>query len=401
MSTKVSVLIVNTPELEKQSGLSFGHLQLIKQQAGHFAYSQYAAYLYVLVHGPTSLGIKIQDKKSGTSTLIDETLIKKVHQLQSANPTLNQVLKRTPAGTNGLFKISGDVGVSCGLNSYNQTSHLVYGEVHYLPPLLQHALQKISYSFFDKTAAYMQQIRAKAFLATPKSVYGSVEQVAAVLSNITTTFEKLILDIYKGAIRAIQTFVSYLNGLASQLQSFINNIVEQIIPADFMCLILQVLQFIVKDISFFTTIFANVTAITNIQGYLNQYLQQVEVIGITSLFANLTPEVQNILNIIHNFNINPKAYVAGSIRNLVYASTIQALQEEFCKVAANRYKGNLSYAGTYSSTLFPDLMRSMSREIIQSDSGLYNQIGRGYTDTQQTNRYGEKSIQIPTNFYHI
>ena len=77
------------------------------------------------------------------------------------------------------------------------------------------------------------------------------------------------------------------------------------------------------------------------------------------------------------------------------------MQSSFLNTAANRYGGNLSYAGAYNTAANPSLMNALSQIIQRADSGFYNQPGISNNDTQQTTRYGEKSIQIPTSFFTI
>jgi hypothetical protein len=397
-SQQISTVTVNMLELENQSNLTNNELTLLRQQMGERVFSYYTAALYVLVYGAQSLGTNIHivlpdGFKKCSDVLIDQEFIKKIHLLPSTSPGLQNLQIATPAGKNGFFKQAGDgVGGSSGLTPQNQAANPMSGEMEHIPPLIRNALQKVKHNYFEDVNKYLKKIKTDAYLAAPKTSFGSVEKIALLLSDVNAlcgALENLLMDIYRGAIEAVRLFIAYINGLMSMLQQYINNLIEQIIPPDLMCLFLQVLQFFVKDIASYTSTFSQILSITNIQGLLNQHIgKYASVLAVPDLWFLLPADVRNILELTQQFVSNPKAFLGNSIRNMASNYVMQNLQGKFIGQVKLNYANNASYVGAYNMVANADLLREMSMVVKQSDPGEYYQSGTG--DPVSTNAYGEK-----------
>ena len=397
-SQQIKTVIVNMLELETQSKLTNNELTLLRQQMGERTFSYYTAALYVLVYGPKTLGTNIHivlpDGFKGCSdVLIDQEFIKRVWGLQHSNPGLQNLGITTPAGKNGFFKQAGDgVGGSSGLTPQTNPANPMSGEMDHIPPLIRNALQKVKHNYFEDVNKYLKKIKTDAYLAAPKTSFGSVEKIALLLSDVNalcSSLEQLLMDIYRGAIEAVRIFIAYINGLMSMLQQYINNLIEQLIPPDLMCLFLQVLQFFVKDIASYTSTFSQILSITNIQGMLNQHIgKYTAYLAVPDLWSLLPADVRNILELTQQFVSNPKAFLGNSIKNMASNYVMQNLQGKFIGQVRLNYSNNVSYVGAYNMVNNNDLLKEMSQTLKQSDPGEYYQSGTG--DHVSTNAYGEK-----------
>jgi hypothetical protein len=409
-SQQISTVTVNMLELENQSNLTNNALTLLGQQTGPLPNSSYAAALYVLVYGAQSLGTNIHIDLPPPwlpcpDVLIDQEFIKGIHLFQGTNPGLQKLQYATPAGKNGFFKPAGDgVGGSAGLTPQNQAPNPMSGEPEHIPPLIRNALQKVKHNYFEDVNKYIKKIKTDAYLAAPKTSFGSVEKIALLLSDVNalcSSLEQLLMDIYRGAIEAVRIFIAYINGLMSMLQQYINNLIEQIIPPDLMCLFLQVLQFFVKDIASYTSTFSQILSITNIQGMLNQHIgKYTAYIAVPDLWSLLPADVRNILELTQQFVSNPKAFLGNSIKNMASNYVMQNLQGKFIGQVKLNYSNNVSYVGAYNMVNNNDLLKEMSQTLKQSSPVEHYQSGTG--DPVLTNRYAEKiSSGVATSSYEV
>ena len=400
-SQQIKTVTVNTDDmlkLETQSNLNNNELTLLGQQTGPLPNSSYAAALYVLVYGPTAVGTNIHIDlpppwRPWPDVLIDQEFIKWIHLFPDKNQGLQNLQYATPAGRSGFFKPAGDgVGGSSGLTPGTNPANPISGSPDNMPPLIRNALQKVKHDYFEDVNKYLKKIKTDAYLAAPKTSFGSVEKIALLLSDVNalcSSLEHLLMDIYRGAIEAVRIFIAYINGLMSMLQQYINNLIEQIIPPDLMCLFLQVLQFFVKDIASYTSTFSQILSITNIQGMLNQHIgKYTSVLAVPDLWSLLPADVRNILELTQQFVSNPKAFLGNSIKNMAFNYAMHNLQGKFIGQVKLNYSNNVSYVGAYNMVNNNDLLKEMSQTLKQSDPGEYYQSGTG--DPVSTNAYGEK-----------
>ncbi len=409
-SQQISTVTADILKLELKSNLNPTQLQLVKNIMGVLQYNQYAATLYVLVNGPTSLGTYIVPKgiPNSPGTLIDQEFLQKVWALQYTYTALQCLALVTPAGRKGFFKQAGDVGVSSGLNPQTQASHPIYGEPSYLPPLLQHALQKVKNKYFDATSKYIKHVKTHTYMAAAKSTYGSLEQIALVIDKVNelcSSLQHLLMDIYRGVIQAVRIFIAYINGLMNMIQQYINNLIEQIIPAELLCLVLQVLQFFIKDIGTYTAVFSHVISLDYLRNILNQYTAKIlAFIPPPEALDPLTyipAEYKWIFAQIQAFVSNPKAYAGNAVRNMAYNYTLQNLQHKFVAKASVNFSSNVSFAGPYTMANNTGLLDSMFQNITKVDDGFYDQPGTEDSADNQTNRYAEKMVPVPNSSYLV
>ena len=75
------------------------------------------------------------------------------------------------------------------------------------------------------------------------------------ITGAVTAFYQSIVEIYQGMVQMIQQLYSVLNNIFRMIQSYITSVIEQIIPLDLICLILDAVQTILDDIGFFAQLF--------------------------------------------------------------------------------------------------------------------------------------------------
>jgi hypothetical protein len=123
-------------------------------------------------------------------------------------------------------------------------------------------------------------------------------------------------------------------------------VIEQIIPLDLICLILEAAQILLDDIKFFTSIFSQSASLFNVLNVVQSAINTA-----SSIFSNplsflagfLPPEVKNIIDTIDKIGEDPDAFITEQLQNYGMGYVADALNGDLLGALASKYGGNNRY----------------------------------------------------------
>jgi len=348
-------------QLAAQTNLDANELQLIYQQAGLNSLNRQAAFLTVLVEGSDALGqtIDVQSSNQNDKTLtIDQTIILQVYGLYNPkkNIGLVQILKKTPAYQNGFFgeDVSDSIGVTFGNNSKRITNNPVTGPEKTTPSLTEYALYKVNPKFLPEFEKYCNIIRTRSYLSLPSLASGSINQVMAKLNGILGAYQEIVMNIYRGAVQAIQQFYATINGIIVRIQQLLVSVVEQIIPLDLLELILETVQTVLDDVSVLTGLFLPNSQLNNYLSQFQQYLNIGTTITLNPfnvISEYLPDDVLQIIQTVNQFGSDPDGFLADQLANYGYSYILTALRGDILGAVIDKFGPQFAMLGPISSLL--------------------------------------------------
>lgn len=220
------------------------------------------------------------------------------------------------------------------------------------PPLCEQLLNKIHPDFTDNLEKFCGLIKSRAYLALPAMAFGSLQRVVASINGVVGAFQKLIGAIYRGVMRLIQQFYAYINAIVAEIQRWLMWIIEQIIPLDLICLILEAVQVLLDDINFFTSLFSQSGSIFS---YLNQVQNFINVASsaltnpLVFLQAYLPPEVNEIISLVNQIGTDPDGFLTDMLTNYGYSFVAEALKGNIVAALVDKYGPQFRAIGPISN----------------------------------------------------
>jgi hypothetical protein len=339
-----------TPEeirdLEKQTNLTLypymfgGELARIRNQFSSLNINKYYLLLNFLVYGFDNkiLSSSMQD---GEKYVVDQGFINDFIRM-SKTPQLQEALRKTPAYQKGSFDEIGKLG-STEVNVENMDSSPL-GPSRYSPSLVVNLMEKISPGSVENLEKFCNAIRTRSYLSLPKGALGSIARVVAGINGVISAFQAIINDIYNGLILYVQQIYAWINGIIAQAQKELMKVIEEIIPLDLICLLLDTFQVILDDINFFSSLFnmsdSFVNTMNSIQNVVN-IASQITSNPFTTAsiyFSSLVPaNVQNIIQQINQIGTDPGGFIADQLSNYGYAWAAQAMQGNVIGALVNKF----------------------------------------------------------------
>lgn len=318
----------------------------------------YMACLNILTIGNKAVGtMSTPYTNNGTgktySIPITEDIFKVVHAAVQ-KPEYNLLKTQSNGGKTGAFEPYGCEGVVCALNQRGLETSPVTGSSRNSPSLVEYALNKINPNFTSELEKYCVMIKTHSYLALPSMSFGSLQRVVAQLNGVVAAFQKMIYSVYKGAIDLIKKFYAVINGIMVQIQKMLVSVIEQIIPLDLICLILETVQVIMDDINFFTSLFGQSGSIFNYLNTFQTYLNQASTLvsnPFTTLMAYMPPEVRNIIDMVDQFGSDPNGFLTDQLSNYGYGWALNAIQGDILGALINKYGAQYAAIGPVSQLL--------------------------------------------------
>lgn len=220
------------------------------------------------------------------------------------------------------------------------------------PPLCEQLLNKIHPDFTDNLEKFCGLVKSRAYLALPAMAFGSLQRVVASISGVVGAFQKLIGAIYRGVMRLIQQFYAYINGIIAEIQKWLMWVIEQIVPLDLICLILETIQVLLDDINFFTSLFSQSGSIFS---YLNQVQNFINVASsaltnpLVFLQAYLPPEVNQIISLVNQIGTDPDGFLTDMLTNYGYSFVAEALKGNIVAALVDKYGPQFRAIGPVSN----------------------------------------------------
>ena len=303
----------------------------------------YKAYLFMLVTGVDSFGsaVEYRDATKLRKVAIKKSLYQRLIRWANAKNGKFAAFKKTPAGLSGALEDTGSEGLLASLSQMLEESP-VKGAKRNTPTLVEQALNKIHPKFTETVEKYCVLIKSRAYLSMPPMGVGSLQKVVGAMKGIMKAFQGIIFNIYKGAMKAIQEFYAYINGIVSKIQKMLVSIIEQIIPLDLICLILEAIQTLLDDVSFFSSMFGGKGSffqyLNTFQSYINAASNMVR--NPFSILKEFIPEdIKKIIDLVDQVGSDPNGFLTDQLNNYGYGYVMSALQGNFYGALVNKYGG--------------------------------------------------------------
>jgi hypothetical protein len=329
--------------LEVQTNLSLypymfgGELARIKHQFSDLNIDKYYILLNFLVYGFDNKILSSSIQGNG-KYVVDQGFINDFLKM-AKQPGLQDAIKKTPAYAKKSFDDIGKLGTT-QMNADNMSNNPITGPKRSHPSLITNLLEKVHPGAMDDIQKFCNAIRTHSYLSMPKGALGSIGRVVAGINGVISSFQAIINDIYNGLIQYVQQFYAWVNGIVSELQQLLLQAIEDIIPLDLICLLLDTFQTILDDIGFFTSLFNMSNSFTNtisqIQNVVNigsQFLSN----PFSSIQAYLPANVNNVIQQINQIGTDPGGFLADQLSNHGYAYVAQAMQGNILGALSDKF----------------------------------------------------------------
>jgi hypothetical protein len=357
-------------DLEKQTNLTLypyvfgGELARVKHQFGNLNINKYYLLLNFLVYGFDNK-ILSSSMQGSDKFVIDQGFINDFLKM-AKTPQLQEALKKTPAYQKGCFDDIGKLG-STEMNADNMANSPL-GSKRNHPSLITNLMEKIHPGALADLEKFCNAIRTHSYLAMPKGALGSIGRIVAGINGVVAAFQSIINDIYNGIILYVQQIYAWINGIIGQLQKLLMQAIEDIIPLDLICLLLDTFQTILDDVNFFTSLFnmsnSFTSALNSVQNVVNQVSTLVSN-PFSTLSAYLPANVNNIIQQINQLGTDPGGLLADQLSNHGYAWAAQAFQGNILGALSNKF-------GPQYAAFNP-----IGNMLAQSGTGILSRYGQG------------------------
>lgn len=349
-------------ELQNSSGVPLAIIQSIKNLEGMNNDNRYACVLYVLINGYDSQNIVTFEFNGQTPVATDERIYDEV---------ANKLPKQFVTGNNlplieYLKKMPGWQQMTQGYNSPIHNTKVgfwgfqlpatpnspITGPDRNIPPLSEQALNKIHPDFTKNLEGFCNLIRTRAYLALPAMAFGALQGVVKGILGVVGALQKIVNSLYQGVLTIIQEWYAVINGIFVEMQKWMMWVIEQLIPIDLLCLILETVQVLLDDINFFTSLFSQSGSIFN---YLNIVQNYVNVASnfllnpLTTVISYLPPEVTEIINLVNQIGTDPNGFIVDQLSNYGYYYVAEALQGNLIAALVDKYGQQYRAIGPISS----------------------------------------------------
>ena len=342
-SLEKQTLLTNTPEGKR----------VLKELKKFNPTALYKVYLLFMINGNKVVGTKSTFTNcAGIDGSINVTDNHFRTFLCIANDPRWAIIKtQTPAGQSSAFEPAGSQGVTTVLNPQRLDNNPVTGAQKKSPSLVEYALNKIHPKFTEELENYCMLIKTRAYLALPAMAFGSVQQAVSFVNGVVSAFQGIIFSVYKGIIKLIQQFYAYINGVIQKIQNMLISLIEQIVPLELICMLLEAVSVILDDISFFGSLFGMSGSIFNFINTIQGYIGQASSI-ISNPFGYLTsfipPDIQNVINMVNQVGSNPGAFLTQQLSNFGYANALNLLQGNIIQSIMSKYGSQYAAVGPLS-----------------------------------------------------
>lgn len=341
-------------ELELQTNLNLlpyflfgGELARIKHQFSDLNINKYFLLLKLLVEGFDNTEMSAQIGKDHAKYVIDDNFIKDFQRMIKI-PELSNILKKTPAYAKGCFDDIGQLG-NIEANGDRRENNAMSGPNRFTPSLVTNAMEKILPGSVNNVESLCNKIRTRAYLSMPAGAFGSIRRVINIINGVTEMINTMLNDFYKKMNEYMRKAYAIINNEIEKIKRFLFNLINSIIPLDFLCLILDTIQVILDDINFFCSLFNAsgtwLNYLNTIQTYVNTISNFVQD-PFDAAFDFLPPEVSTYYKSFQSIGKNSEEFISDQLTNhgLSYINT--ALQGDIVGAMMEKYGTRYSANGT-------------------------------------------------------
>lgn len=324
-------------DLEVQTNLTLypylfsGELARIRHQFSNLNKNKYYLLLNMLVYGFDNKilqsGVYGHDKY-----VIDEEFLNDFLRMAKI-PQLQEIIKKTPAYAKGSFNEIGKLGVTQA-NANNMFSNIITGPLTEIPRTIEALIDKIHPNSVSSMNAFCNRVRTNAYLTLPKRAFGALVGLVTAINGVLTAFAQIITDIYNGIIAYIQQIFGLINALITKIQQLIMGFLESIIPVDILCILLLILDSMLTDVPFYSSLMNMSNLAYELESNFKDYVEETFKFNIDG-FADdplrevskfLPPEVNKVIKAVNSLVDNPNSYLSGMLMDFGYGLAAKQTQ---------------------------------------------------------------------------
>lgn len=336
--------------LERQTNLTLypyvlgGELARVRQRFSALNTNKYYLLLNMLVYGFDNKVLESSISDLGEQgQVIDKGFVNDFLKM-AKDPLLKEIIKKTPAYQKGCFDDYGKYG-STQANTWNMTDNPITGPFLNEPMLINGWINRLRGQISANIEGFANKIRTSAYLSLPKRAFASIVMLARAINGVIAAFNKIIQDIYNGLMHYVRQVFAIINGLIAKIQQLIMMFLESIIPIDLLCILLTILQQMVGDIPFFTSLTNMSSIVSNFESTFNNWIYKSTGFNVNNFVANpfaavsqfFPPEVNQIISAIQQFGNNPEAYLSSMLFNYGYGLAARSTQDKVYAELLNHY----------------------------------------------------------------
>ena len=262
---------------------------------------------------------------------------------------ITKIFKKTPAFKDKFFEDIGEVGTTMLANSERLPSNPMSGSSKHTPSLVERMLNKIHPKFSQELEKYVNVLKGKVYLALPSGFLGSIQYAISYINGIAAAVAQQINEIYQGALKAVKQYIAMIDGVMGMIMQTILSVVDDIIPIDIICLILDIMSLFVGDLTEITNLVSHSAKISdvlktfdigdpNIANFLSD--------PVNSLKDFLPDDIKTIVNLADSVANDPMGYLGDVLSDYGYSYMARYLEGDIMG-------GVLDQFGSQAPILYP------------------------------------------------
>jgi hypothetical protein len=262
---------------------------------------------------------------------------------------ITKIFKKTPAFKDKFFEDIGEAGTTLLANSERLPSNPISGQAKHAPSLVERMLNNINPKFSEELEKYVNVLKGKVYLALPAGSLGSIQYAISYINGIATAVSQQINEIYQGALKAIQEFIAVIDSIMGMIMQTLLSMIDEIIPLEIICLILDVISLFVGDLTFITNFFSHSLKISdvlkafnigdpNIANFLSDPINTVK--------DFLPDDIKKIISLAENGANDPMGYIGDVLTEYGYSYMAKYLEGDIMG-------GVLDQFGAQAPILYP------------------------------------------------
>lgn len=333
-------------------------IQMSTYLAGPANKNLLGAYVYMLLNGAACAGKTVQVKNN--NNLKDQPITISGNMLMYMWTKGNSIIKgrfhmgvetafkKTPAYKSKFFEDVGIIGHTLVSSTDNLPNNPMTGSAKQTSSLLEQALNKIHPRFTEELEKYINVLKGRAYLALPAGILGSIQYAINYIVGVVQYIAQMINEIYQGALKLIKEFIAAIDSIMGIIMQWLLTLIDQIIPLEIICFILDILSIFVGDMTFITNLFSSSAKISDVLDFFDISPEVSNFLSnpIDVLTSFLPEETRNILDIVNSVANDPLGYLGSVLSDYGYSYMAYYLQGDIMGGILNQF-------GSQAPVLYP------------------------------------------------
>lgn len=316
------------------------------------------AWVYLLLNGAAAAGKTVQVK--GNNNLKDQPITLAGNMLMyiwtrgnsiikgNFNTEIERAFKKTPAYKSKFFEDVGIIGHTLVSSTDNLPNNPMTGSAKQTSSLLEQGLNKIHPRFTEELEKYINVLKGRAYLALPAGILGSIQYAINYIVGVVQYIAQMINEIYQGALKLIKEYIAAIDSIMGIIMQWLLTLIDQIIPLEIICFILDILSIFVGDMTFITNLFSSSAKISDVLDFFDISPEISNFLSnpIDVLTSFLPEETRNIMDIVNSVANDPLGYLGSVLSDYGYSYMAYYLQGDIMGGILNQF-------GSQAPVLYP------------------------------------------------